>query len=102
MPALTFWVILVHPNSTFFVARDDGQLLVSKEKVGGGYAALVRILRQDNEFVRIFLYTRPVQLAQDFLETRSCKKRTWKATNQTLFTASPIISRFFNERIVVT
>ena len=61
MPALTFWVILVHPNSTFFVARDDGQLLVSKEKVGGGYAALVRIFRQNDELVRIFLYARSVQ-----------------------------------------
>ena len=61
MPALTFWVILVHPNSTFFVARDDGQLLVRKEKVSGGYAALVRIFRQNDELVRIFLYARSVQ-----------------------------------------
>ena len=56
LQALTVWVILVHPNSAFFVARDDGQLLVREEKVGGGYAALVRILRQNNEFVRILLY----------------------------------------------
>ena len=56
LQALTVWVILVHPNSAFFVTRDDGQLLVRKEKVGGGYAALVRILRQNDEFVRILLY----------------------------------------------
>jgi predicted NUDIX family NTP pyrophosphohydrolase len=43
--ALTLWVVLVHPNGTFFVARNDGQLLVGKEKVGGGDADLVGILR---------------------------------------------------------
>jgi hypothetical protein len=42
---LTLWVILVHPNSAFFVARNDRQLLVGEEKVRSGYADLVRILR---------------------------------------------------------
>jgi hypothetical protein len=66
---LTLWVKLVHPNSALFVARNDGQLLVCKEKVGGSYAAPVRILRQNNEFVWIFLHVRPAQLAKDFLES---------------------------------
>jgi hypothetical protein len=59
LQALTLWVILVQPNSTFFVAGNDGQLLIRKEKVSGSHAAPVRILRQNDEFVWIFLYVRP-------------------------------------------
>jgi hypothetical protein len=43
--APTLWVILVHPNGAFFVTCNNRQLLVGKEKVGGGYADLLRILR---------------------------------------------------------
>ena len=69
----TLWVILVHPNSTFFVARNDGQLLIRKEKVGGGYAAPVGVLRQNNQFVWIFLHVRSTRSAKDLLKLEAIR-----------------------------
>jgi hypothetical protein len=66
LQALTLWVILVQPNSALFVARNDRELFIRKEKVGGSYAAPVRILRQNDKFVWIFLYVRPPQSAKGF------------------------------------
>jgi len=99
--ALTLRIILVHPNNTFLVARDEGQLLVRKEKVGSSHADLDGILRQDDEFVWIFLF-RASLVSMFPCSSRVEEARTWKATNQTLFTASPMISKFFNARSVVT
>ncbi len=50
-----------HSLSGSYIAGNNGQLLVRKEKVGGSYAAPVRILRQNDEFVWIFLYAWPSQ-----------------------------------------
>jgi len=99
--ALTLRIILVHPNNAFLVARDEGQLLVRKEKVGSSHADLDGILRQDDEFVWIFLF-RASLVSMFPCSSRVEEARTWKATNQTLFTASPMISKFFNARSVVT
>ena len=54
-PALTFWVVRVHANDAFFVACDEGKLLVREEKVGRSYTDLLGVLRQNDEFIRIFL-----------------------------------------------
>ena len=54
-PVLTFWVVRVHANGTFFVACNEGKLLVGEEKVGGSYADLVGVLRQNDELIWIFL-----------------------------------------------
>ena len=54
-PVLTFWVVRVHANGAFFVACNQGKLLVREEKVGGSYADLVGVLRQNDEFIWIFL-----------------------------------------------
>jgi hypothetical protein len=84
-------VVFVHTDDALFVPSDDGELSVSKEKIGIGDANAVNVLRQHRELVRLLLRARQSATIQ-----RQVLKLTWNATNQTLFTASPTSNRFFS------
>lgn len=88
--SLTAWIVTVHPKDAFLVSTHNGHVTVSKEKVCYGDTETSHILGDNEEFVGILLNRE----GREISFTIRIVVRTWKATNQTLLTASPITSKF--------
>ena len=91
---LTFRIPLQHTHVATRIGRDKRCLTLGAQKIDRHSRSILEIPRNNIELVRRFLCrsTRSVSIAKSGgYET----KPTWKTQNQTLFTMSPIKTRFF-------
>lgn len=90
-------VVSEYTQHALFVVENDRQLSVGEEKVDVGRVRPPNVLGQGHQFVRILLESKFTLCA-----ARNESMYTWKATSQTLLTASPINNRFLSTRRLVT
>ena len=95
----TAGVIREHTQHALFVIENNRQFAVGEEKVDVGRIRPPNVLGQDNQFVRVLLQSTFVTPAAP---NENTYVYTWKATSQTLLTASPINNKFLSTRRLVT
>ena len=95
------WVVLVDADDALLVAGHNGQFAVRKEEIGTRYTDSLSVFRDEHELVWVLLFREKASSTVEHVWC-DCTELTWNATNITLFTASPIRSRFFRVRREVT